>query len=77
MQQNIGTLQRVGSVAGGLALLYMGARRPRVAAMTRATGVGLVLRGMAGYCPVTAATTRRVTVDGRPARLCRARAAFT
>ncbi len=66
MQQNIGTLQRVGSVAGGLALLYMGARRPRVAAMTRATGVGLVLRGMAGYCPVTAATSRRVTV-GRTA----------
>ncbi len=56
VEQNIGTWQRIGSVAGGLALLYMGARRPRVAALTRATGVGLVLRGMAGYCPVTAAT---------------------
>jgi uncharacterized membrane protein len=65
VEQNIGTWQRVGSVAGGLALLYMGARRPRVAAMTRATGVGLVLRGMAGYCPVTAATTRD---RGRTAR---------
>ena len=58
MQQNIGTWQRVGSIASGLALLYVGARRPRIGAMTRATGVGLVLRGMAGYCPVTAATTR-------------------
>ena len=65
MEQNIGTWQRVGSVAGGLALLYMGARRPRVAAVTRATGVGLVLRGMAGYCPITAATTPR---RGRTAR---------
>jgi uncharacterized membrane protein len=59
VEQNIGTWQRVGSVAGGLALLYFGARRPRVAAMTRATGVGLVLRGLAGYCPVTAATGSR------------------
>ena len=59
MQQNIGTWQRVGSIASGLALLYVGARRPRMAAMTRATGVGLVLRGMAGYCPVTAAATAR------------------
>jgi len=59
VQQNIGTWQRVGSIASGLVLLYVGARRPRMAAMTRATGVGLVLRGMAGYCPVTAATTAR------------------
>ena len=58
MEQNIGTWQRVGSVAGGLALMYVGARRPRLAAFTRATGVGLVLRGVSGYCPVTAATTR-------------------
>jgi len=65
VEQNIGTWQRVGSVAGGLALLYVGARRPRVAAVTRATGVGLVLRGMAGYCPVTAATMRD---RGRTAR---------
>ncbi len=70
MEQNIGTWQRLGSVAGGLALLYMGARRPRVAALTRATGVGLVLRGMAGYCPVTAATT------GRPGRTHTAREAL-
>lgn len=58
MEQNIGTWQRVGSVAGGLTLLYAGARRPRVAALTRAAGVGLVLRGLAGYCPVTAAATK-------------------
>jgi len=65
VEQNIGRWQRFGSVAGGLALLYVGARRPRVAALTRATGIGLVLRGMAGYCPVTAATTRD---PGRTAR---------
>lgn len=57
VEQNIGTWQRVGSIAGGLALLYAGARRPRVAALTRTAGVGLVLRGLAGYCPVTAAAT--------------------
>ncbi len=51
MEQNIGTWQRVGSVAGGLALMYVGARRPRVAKVIQATGVGLVLRGLAGYCP--------------------------
>ena len=55
MERNLGTLQRVGSVAGGLALLYVGARRPRLNALTKATGVGLVMRGVSGYCPVTAA----------------------
>ena len=68
MEQNIGTWQRVGSVAGGLALLYWGARRPRVAALTRATGVGLVLRGVGGYCPVTAATTPTRRSNGHTAR---------
>lgn len=58
MEQNIGKWQRIGSVAGGLALLYAGARRPKVAAVTRATAIGLVARGMSGYCPVTAVTTR-------------------
>lgn len=55
MERNIGTWQRVGSIAGGLALLYAGAKRPRVNALTKATGVGLVMRGISGYCPVTAA----------------------
>lgn len=67
MEQNIGTWQRVGSVAGGLALLFVGARRPRLGALTKTTGVGLVLRGMSGYCPVTAATTRRRPALGESA----------
>ena len=59
MRANISTWQRVGSVAGGLTLLYAGSRRPRLKALTQTTGVGLVLRGVSGYCPVTAVTRGR------------------
>lgn len=56
LERNIGTWQRFGSVAGGLALLYAGGRRPAVrGGLARAAGVGLLARGVSGYCPVTAA----------------------
>ncbi len=62
VEQNIGTWQRVGSVAGGLALLYAG-RRSAMRGLTRAAGVGLLMRGVSGYCPVTAATSRGLRED--------------
>ena len=64
MEQNIGTWQRVGSVAGGGAAVR-GARRPRVAAMTRATGVGLVLPAWPATVP---SRPRRRAIVGRTAR---------
>ena len=59
MEQNIGTWQRVGSVAGGLALMYAGGRQRAMGGVSRAAGVGLLMRGVSGYCPVTAATSSR------------------
>lgn len=55
LDRNIGTWQRVGSVAGGLALLYAGGQRPATRGIARVAGVGLLARGLSGYCPVTAA----------------------
>lgn len=55
LERNIRTWQRVGSVAGGLALLYAGGRRPAMRGVARIAGVGLLARGLSGYCPVTAA----------------------
>ena len=59
MEQNIGTWQRVGSVAGGLALMYAGGRQRAMGGVSRAAGVGLLMRGVSGFCPVTAATSSR------------------
>jgi uncharacterized membrane protein len=69
VEANIGTWQRVGSVAGGLALLYAGNRRPRWKAMTQTTGVGLVMRGVSGFCPVTAVAKSRAGNDDTRKRL--------
>ncbi|HEX7086506.1 MAG TPA: SRPBCC family protein [Vicinamibacterales bacterium] len=55
LARNIGTWQRVGSVAGGLALLYAGGQRPATRGIARVAGVGLLARGLSGYCPMTAA----------------------
>jgi uncharacterized membrane protein len=63
---NVGTVERIGSVAAGAALLYfVGARRRHVPAsrlgrwtrrqlvrVARQTGIGLTVRGLVGYCPV-------------------------
>ena len=59
MVANIGKWQRIGSVAGGLGLLYAANRRPRWRAATRSAGLGLVMRGVSGYCPVTAVVRPR------------------
>lgn len=51
----IGDMQRIVSAAGGAMLLMLGLRRGGGAGLLAAlTGGGLIARGAAGYCPVTA-----------------------
>ena len=52
MRTNLGTWERIGSVAAGAGLLYVAARRPAWRRASQAVGAGLVVRGMAGACPV-------------------------
>jgi uncharacterized membrane protein len=63
---NVGTVERIGSVAAGAALLYfVGATRRRasgsrfgretrgqIVRAVRQIGIGLTVRGLVGYCPV-------------------------
>jgi uncharacterized membrane protein len=47
---NVGTLERVASIAGGAALVWIGLRRRSRAGLSlAATGVSLVLRGVSGW----------------------------
>ncbi len=54
MRNNVGTIERLGSAAAGMALLYLGTRRSRWSRLAEAAGTGLLVRGAAGYCPVNA-----------------------
>jgi uncharacterized membrane protein len=59
---NVGTIERVGSVSVGLALLYFASRRRRSrhrgGRLIEQAGVGLVVRGLVGYCPISALVGR-------------------
>lgn len=56
---NVGNLERIGSVAAGAALLYIASQRSsKPAPGMKATGAGLLLRGVGGYCPVNALVGR-------------------
>lgn len=58
MTRNVSDWERIASVAAGAALLYLAARqRPRNNLLT-STGLGLLARGVGGYCPVNAAVGR-------------------
>ena len=57
MHRNVSDWERVASIAAGAALLYLGTRRRRNQLAT-STGVALVARGVAGYCPINAAIGR-------------------
>ncbi|BCS33653.2 hypothetical protein TBR22_A28800 [Luteitalea sp. TBR-22] len=61
MRTNLGTWERIGSVAAGAGLLYVAARRPAWRRTSQAVGAGLVMRGMSGACPVKQA----MVGDGR------------
>lgn len=49
---NIGTWERVASIAAGVGVLTIGARRGgRMGRMATTAGAGLLARGITGYCP--------------------------
>jgi uncharacterized membrane protein len=54
MRTNVGAIERIGSAAAGMALLYFGSRRSRMWRFAEAAGTGLLVRGVMGYCPVNA-----------------------
>ena len=58
MTRNVSDWERVASVAAGAALLYLGTRHNRPNRLAASTGIGLVARGVGGYCPVNAAVGR-------------------
>jgi uncharacterized membrane protein len=55
---NVGTWERIGSVAAGAGLVYLASRRSPSSRALRAAGAGLMVRGFSGYCPVNALTGR-------------------
>lgn len=58
MHRNVSDWERVASVAAGAALLYFGMRSNRRHPLATSTGVTLIARGVAGYCPINAAIGR-------------------
>ena len=68
MQRNVNNWERVASIAAGAALLALAMRSRRWRSMAASTGVGLVARGVGGWCPVNQAIGRgRVLDDTRAA----------
>jgi uncharacterized membrane protein len=62
MHRNVETWERVVSVVAGAGLVAAGWRRGGVSRRAATTvGTGLIARGIAGYCPVNAATGRGST----------------
>jgi uncharacterized membrane protein len=62
MERNIGSVERVLSVAAGAAMMAYAigrSQRTRPAPAALATGAGLIGRGLAGYCPVSAVIGRK------------------
>ncbi len=58
MTRNVSDWERVASVAAGAALLYLATRQRPGNRLATSTGLGLVARGIGGYCPVNAAVGR-------------------
>jgi uncharacterized membrane protein len=54
VRNNVGTVERIGSAAAGVALLYFGRRGSRLSRLAETAGTGLLVRGVTGYCPVNA-----------------------
>jgi uncharacterized membrane protein len=63
VRMNVGTLERIGSIAAGVALVYAARRNPRFGPLARKAGTGLIARGIAGYCPMNAAFGRNTAVN--------------
>jgi uncharacterized membrane protein len=58
MHRNVSDWERVASLAAGAALIYLGTRRNRGNRLATSTGVGLISRGLTGYCPINQALGR-------------------
>jgi hypothetical protein len=58
MHQNVETWERVASLAVGLSLIGLAARRRRFSDANAMAGFWFVARGASGYCPVNAAIGR-------------------
>src|SRR5262245_51247370 len=77
MHRNVETWERVASVVAGAGLLAAGQRRGGVARQAATTvGTALIARGVAGYCPVNAATGRGRVRDNTRDALGGARGVF-
>lgn len=63
MQINVGRVERVGSIAAGLVLLYVAGRRTsRAGRWSSGAATGLIARGVLGFCPVNALVGRNTRV---------------
>ena len=58
MTRNVSDWERVASVAAGAALLWFSTRQRPANRLATSAGVGLVARGVSGYCPVNTAVGR-------------------
>ncbi len=65
MTRNVRDWERVASVAAGVAILYWASRQRPSNRLVSSTGLGLVARGVGGYCPVNAAVGRDTDRAGR------------
>jgi uncharacterized membrane protein len=64
MRRNVSNVERVVSVLAGAALVGAGMKRQRAMGPAAATGLGLIARGVAGYCPVNHAIGRGRDLNG-------------
>lgn len=58
MTRNVRNWERVASVVAGVGLLYWASRQRPSNRLVSSTGLGLLARGVGGYCPVNAAVGR-------------------
>jgi uncharacterized membrane protein len=63
MTRNVSDWERVASVAAGAALLYLASRQRPANRLATSTGLGLLARGVGGYCPVNAAVGRNADLS--------------
>lgn len=69
MTRNVSEWGRVASVAAGAAVLYLASRQRPANRLATSTGLGLIARGVGGYCPVNAAVGRNADRSNTKAAL--------
>jgi uncharacterized membrane protein len=50
---NVGTWERIGSIAAGAALIFTSNPKSRIGRLAQTAGTGFLVRGITGYCPVS------------------------